>query len=80
MENNNYRQCFMASVQEDGSVLHHAAYLPSEKARVGKCLDIELGGKLIKGFVIYFVGSSVKIDDVDKARENLKRFQWVLGE
>jgi hypothetical protein len=80
MDNKQYRQCHMTSTQEDGSKLHHTAFLPSEKAKLGKALDIELGGKWIKGFVIDFVGSTVTIDDVDKARENLKRFQWVLGE
>jgi hypothetical protein len=74
-----YRQCSMSSKQEDGSVLKHVAYLPSEKAKVGKAVDVELGGKWVEGFVIESMGTSVTIEDVDKARENLKRYQWVLG-
>lgn len=81
MENKNYRQCMMSSKQEDGSYLHHTAYLPTEKAKMGKLLDIEIGGKWISGFKIYFVSDTVRtIDDVDNYRENMKRFKWVLGE
>jgi hypothetical protein len=79
VDSKQYRQCFMSSKQEDGSVFRHAAYLPNEKAKLGKKLDIDLYGKTIKGFVVDFVGPVVTIEDVDKARENLKRFKWVLG-
>ena len=79
MKSNQYRQCTMHADQPDGSILRHVAYLPSEKAKLGKTVDIVDDGKEYKGFVIDFVGESVTIDDVDKVRENLKRFGWVLG-
>jgi hypothetical protein len=69
----------MQSVQDDGAILHYTAYIPSEKAQVGKVLDIDINGETIRGFVVKLAGLAVTLDDTDRGRENLKRFRWVLG-
>ena len=64
----------------DGSVERHVAFIPSEKAKLGKILDLDFDGETRKGFRVDEVWGIVTVDDVDRWRESHKRFQWVLGD
>ena len=71
-----YRQCELHKTEGD-SVSRHVAFIPSSKAKVGKVLRLpEPWGD---GWVVDSVGPIRVWDDVDKIRENLKRFGWSLG-
>jgi hypothetical protein len=78
MDNKQYRQCELHKNLDGGAVSRHVAFIPSDKAKVGKVL--KLPDPLGDGWVVDSIGPVRTFDDVDKMRDNLKRFKWVLGE
>ena len=78
MENRQYRQCEMHKALNGTAVARHVAYIPSDKAKIGKTINLpEPWGD---GWIVDSIGPVREFEDVDRMRENLKRFKWVLGE
>lgn len=80
MEKTQFRQCVMRRKLPDGSVEVHTAFLPTSHAKVGKTVDLDFGSERRAGFKVESVGEVRTIEDVDRWRENHKRFEWVLGD
>jgi hypothetical protein len=70
----------MVRRREDGSAEGYVAFIPTKYASVGRTIGIKFGDEWREGFVIDAVGKVTNISDVDLAREDHKRFRWVLGE
>jgi hypothetical protein len=74
-----YRQCSLSRTLESGAIERHVAYIPNERAKVGKILDLKFGEELRKGWRVDEVGPCRELSDLDLAHGDHKRFEWVLG-
>jgi hypothetical protein len=77
MSEKQYRQCELSKAS-GSQVQRHVAFIPSDKAKPGKYL--KLPSPWGDGWLVDSVGPVREIEDVDQARDNLKRFQYVLGD
>jgi hypothetical protein len=75
-----YRQCVFKKYNDDGSVLHHHAYIPSQFAKLNKTISVKIGEVWYPRFLVTYVGPVCTIEDIDDKRHDDKRFKWVLGE
>lgn len=78
-EDKQYRQCSLSKPVGTGRKLH-MAFLPTEFAKVGRIVGLKFGDEWVEGWRVDSVGPVRTVLDVDLARGDHKRFQWVLGD